>query len=150
MEECLKVGVVFGDEELVVDVAEVEERLVATETILLVVLVELLTDSAPPLGVLLLLVPDSVGGFGWCLVGGFGVIAFWHRVLYFKFKYSPSMDDLATTLTHSTFNITHLLLQEYCKTWMQISAVGATIRTFIRFIRGSDSIPVSRTIVLLL
>jgi len=30
VEECLKVGIVFGDKELVVDVAEVEERLVAT------------------------------------------------------------------------------------------------------------------------
>ena len=64
MEECLKVGIVFGDKELVVDVAEVEERLVATQTILLVFLVDLLTDSAAPLDVLLLLVPDSGGGFG--------------------------------------------------------------------------------------
>lgn len=64
MEECLKVGIVFGDKELVVDVAEVEERLVATETILLVFLVDLLADSAAPLDVLLLLVPDSGGGFG--------------------------------------------------------------------------------------
>jgi hypothetical protein len=100
VEECLKVGIVFGDKELVVDVAEVEERLVATETILLVFLVDLLADSAAPLDVLLLLVPDSGGGFGGGLVGGFGVIAFCHRVLYFKFKYSPSMDDLATTRTH--------------------------------------------------
>ena len=91
MEEGLQVGVVLGDEELVVDVAEIVEGLVAGETVLLFFLVDLLADPALPLRVLLLLVLHSAGSFGAGLAAGLVVVPSYHRVLYFKFKYRPSM-----------------------------------------------------------
>jgi hypothetical protein len=60
LEVGLEVGVVLGDEELVVDVAEVVEGLVAGEAVLAVLVVDLLADWAPPGSNHLLLVLHSV------------------------------------------------------------------------------------------
>ena len=59
VEVGLEVGIILGYEELVVDVAEVVEGLVAAQTILAVVVVNGLTHRAPPRSLLFLLVPDT-------------------------------------------------------------------------------------------
>ncbi len=58
MEVCFEVGIILGDKHLVVDVAEVEKRLIAALTIDLGFIVDLLTHSAFPLDGNFLLVFD--------------------------------------------------------------------------------------------
>ena len=60
LEVEFKIGIIFGDEELVIDVAEVVEGVVATHAILFVLVILLAADFALPWPATLLLVFYSV------------------------------------------------------------------------------------------
>lgn len=93
MEVGLEVGVVLGHEELVVDVAEVVEGLVAAKAEGLARRVGLLADSAVPLtGRLLLVTHSCMAVVGGGLAGVSGLVArHLGELLDFKFKYKPQI-----------------------------------------------------------
>jgi hypothetical protein len=59
VEISFQVGIILGDEKLVVDVAEIVELLVAAQTVVAIRVVDLLADSASPGPALFLLVADA-------------------------------------------------------------------------------------------
>ena len=95
VEVGLEVRVILGHEELVVDVAEVVERLVAAQTKGLTCRVGLLTHSAVPFAHRLLLVTDTCLALVGRGLAGISSLTARHfgQLLDFKFKYKPQMNQ---------------------------------------------------------